>query len=260
MAMLSDSGRKRRAPPARVGASAAPLVAAPGAEAAFALAGENVTALAEGGLWIESARTLIVSDLHLEKGSSFAIRGQMIPPYDTRTTLKRVAAMMEARAPDIVVSLGDSFHDRGGPFRMAGDDRAHLRTLTDRADWVWIEGNHDPDIPAALGGRAMASLSLGALTLRHEPTSRTAGRPARGEIAGHLHPCARVAARGRSVRARCFATDGERLVMPALGAFAGGLNVCDVAFADVFDGAPTALMMARGKIHPAPPSRLLSDG
>ncbi|MBI1185724.1 MAG: ligase-associated DNA damage response endonuclease PdeM [Alphaproteobacteria bacterium] len=257
MALLSDSGRKKRPPAAQATApAAAPLAQAPGATIPFTLAGEDVAALADGGLWIESARTLVVSDLHLEKGSSFALRGQMIPPYDTRTALRRVAAMVERLAPDTVVSLGDSFHDRGGPFRMAGDDRAALRALTDRTDWVWIEGNHDPDIPAALGGRAMETLALGPLILRHEPTEG----PARGEIAGHLHPCARVAARGRSVRARCFATDGDRLVMPALGAYAGGLNVCDIAFAAVFHRPPTALLMARAQLHPAPPSRLLGDG
>jgi hypothetical protein len=256
MPLLSDSGRRKRARGAVAAGHATPLAGAPGAMIQFTLAGETVAALAGGGLFIESARTLVVSDLHLEKGSSFALAGQLIPPYDTRATLKRVAAMVDQLKPDTIVSLGDSFHDRGGPFRMAGEDRASLRALTERADWVWIEGNHDPDIPAALGGRAVETLALGPLLLRHEPTEG----PARGEIAGHLHPCARVAARGRSVRARCFATDGERLVMPALGAYAGGLNVCDPAFASVFGRTPTALLMARGKLHPAPAARLIGDG
>jgi DNA ligase-associated metallophosphoesterase len=221
----------------------------------FRIANVDLEAQPDGGLWIAQMRTLVVSDLHLEKGSSFAVRGQLIPPYDTRTTLKRLAALMTRLEPEIVVSLGDSFHDRGGPFRMSPADRNALHALAGRVDWVWIEGNHDPEIPAALGGRAMAELRLGPLTLRHEPACMRAD----GEIAGHLHPCARIAGRGRSVRARCFATDGLRLVMPAFGAYAGGLNVRDAAFAPIFPRTPTVLALSRGRIYPVSARRLLPD-
>lgn len=254
MPLLSDARRpssprlpRKRAPGA--------AIAFAGASVQMELAGVAVEAQPEGALWLGEMRALIVSDLHLEKGSSFAVRGQMIPPYDTRATLKRVEAVMARLNPDIVISLGDSFHDRGGPFRMAPADRTHLRTLVERVDWVWIEGNHDPEIPAALGGRSLDSLNLGALVLRHEPTE--AESP--GEIAGHLHPCAKVAARGRSVRARCFATDGKRLVMPAFGAYAGGLNLCDEAFAPIFPAGATALLLGRGRVYPASAARLIPD-
>lgn len=218
------------------------------------LGGQIVVALPEGALWIEAARALVVSDLHLEKGSSFARNGQMLPPYDTSATLSRVAAVMERTAPDIVVSLGDSFHDGGGPARMHAQDRDLLRALTERCDWVWIEGNHDSRCAETLGGVARETLMLGALTLRHAPRAN-----APGEIAGHLHPCARVSGRGRSVRRRCFAYDGERLVMPAFGAFAGGLNICDAAFAPLFPGGAMAFVLGKDRVHPAPWSRLLDD-
>jgi metallophosphoesterase superfamily enzyme len=55
-------------------------------------------------------------------------------------------------------------------------------------------------------------------------------------VSGHLHPSATVAGRGRWVRRRCFAGDGYRLVMPAFGAYAGGLSVFDAAFAGLFAG------------------------
>lgn len=219
----------------------------------FALAGEGVEALAEGALWIDSARALVVSDLHLEKGSSFAVRGRFLPPYDTRATLQRIALLIDALAPDIVVSLGDSFHDVRGPARMHDADAALLGALVRSADWVWIEGNHDPGLPAALGGRVLETMRIGALTLRHEPTG------ASGEVAGHLHPCAKIAGRGRTVRARCFATDGERLVMPAFGAYTGGLNVRDAAFAPVFPRGCTALMLGRARVYAAPVSRQSED-
>ncbi len=221
----------------------------------FTIAGIAAEALPEGALWIESEGTLVVSDLHLEKGSAFAARGQFLPPYDTRTTLKRLTVLIARLQPAIVVSLGDSFHDGGGPARMHEDDLAALRALVDVSDWVWIVGNHDPEIPAALGGRIHETLSLGALTLRHEPTANGAG-----EIAGHLHPCAKVASRGRAVRARCFATDGAQLVMPAFGAYTGGLNVRDDAFGEIFPRGCTALMLGRSRVYAAPPHRQVGDG
>jgi hypothetical protein len=217
------------------------------------LAGEAVEALAEGALWIASARALVVSDLHLEKGSSYAVRGRFLPPYDTRTTLARIAALMARLQPAMVVSLGDSFHDVRGPARMHDADAALLASLVRATDWIWIEGNHDPDLPAALGGSVREALDIGALTLRHEPTGAV------GEVAGHLHPCARVTGRGRSVRARCFATDGARMVMPAFGAYTGGLNVRDAAFAPVFPDGCSALMLGRTRVYAAPPGRLAED-
>lgn len=219
------------------------------------LGGQIVAAAPEGALWIESARALVFSDLHLEKGSSFARNGQMLPPYDTMATLARVAALMARHAPEIVISLGDSFHDGGGPARMGADDRALLQELIGRVDWIWIEGNHDSKSAETLGGAARETLHIGAIVLRHEPSAHAAP----GEIAGHLHPCARVSGRGRSVRRRCFAYDGERLVMPAFGAFTGGLNLCNEAFAPLFPHGAMALMLGKNRVHPAPWERLLGD-
>ncbi|MET0181260.1 MAG: ligase-associated DNA damage response endonuclease PdeM, partial [Caulobacterales bacterium] len=216
--MFMLSGPQRKAPSRRRADAPMPLVAVEGACASLKLAGVHVTALPCGGLWLAESRTLIVSDLHLEKASSFARRGQMLPPYDTRATLSRLEAAMKTQGAARVVSLGDSFHDVGGPDRMDDADRERLKSLVTAVEWVWIEGNHDPEIPDALGGVVTDEIVIDALTLRHAPKRNAAP----GEIAGHLHPCAKVFGRGRSVRARCFATDGARLVMPAYGAFTGG--------------------------------------
>lgn len=253
MPLLSKPAAKKTAVRARAVAHAP--VAIIGERVEARINGALVAALPDGALWIEDARTLVVSDLHLEKGSSFARNGQMLPPYDTRATLKRIAALVDALRPDTVVSLGDSFHDGGGPARMSKEDHAQLTALIRRCDWIWVEGNHDGQSPATLGGVVQATLSLGALTLRHEPSAK----PAPGEIAGHLHPCAKVVGRGRSVRRRCFATDGARLVMPAFGAYTGGLNVCDEAFAPIFPNGAMALVMSAGRVLPAPASRLAPD-
>lgn len=221
----------------------------------FVLAGEAVEALTEGALWLVDSRTLVVSDMHLEKGSAFARRGQLLPPYDTRATLRRLEALIVRLRPTTVIALGDSFHDGEAEHRMHEDDAALLRALVAQADWVWIEGNHDPAPSAALGGRVCGEIRLGNLVLRHEPQAGAVG-----EVAGHLHPCAKVSARGRAVRARCFAADASRLVMPAFGAYAGGLNVRNEAFAPLFPKGCTALMLGRARVYAAPASRQVGDG
>jgi DNA ligase-associated metallophosphoesterase len=230
-------------------------VALVGVNAEMRLAGHLLTALPEGALWVHGVDALIVSDVHLEKGSAFAARGRMLPPFDTRAALLRLAGLVASLQPRIVVSLGDSFHDVGGPARMNDEDRGMLNALTAQCDWVWILGNHDPEVPAELGGRMLDELRIGELSLRHEPRAGSD----EGEIAGHLHPCAKVSGRGTSVRRRCFAYDGARLVMPAFGAYAGGLNVRDRAFAPLFPAQLTALVLSHKRVLPAPSERLLAD-
>lgn len=211
------------------------LLRADAIEPTLEIAGTALVADPSGALYEPAAGALIVADLHFEKGSSFARRGQFLPPYDTATTLGRLARLVETFRPRAVIALGDSFHDAGGAARLAPADRAALAALQGGRDWIWISGNHDPEPPAGCGGEAADMVSLGGLTLRHEPSPG----PATGELAGHLHPVAKVALRGAGLRRRCFATDGARVVLPAFGAYAGGLNVRDAAFQTLF--APDAL-------------------
>jgi DNA ligase-associated metallophosphoesterase len=152
----------------------------------------------------------------------------LLPPYDTVATLGRLAAVVARHAPRMVVALGDSFHDRRAHGRLSAPDRDTIAGLQTARDWIWISGNHDPALPSTLGGVVAHEVEIGPIAFRHEPTG------ASGEIAGHLHPKARVSARGRSMERRCFACDGARAVMPAFGAFAGGLNIRDAAFAKIF--------------------------
>lgn len=199
-----------------------------------------------GALWIESARVLIAADLHLEKGSAYAARGQLLPPYDTTATLGRLEKEVAALKPDRLVLLGDSFHDGRWAARMAADDRARIDALAGAVQMVWITGNHDDEGLDGLPGVQHDTLAVERLILRHEPVAG----PAPGEVAGHLHPCAKVSAAGRAVRRRCFATDGERIILPAFGAYAGGLNLIDAAYAGLFARAPLACALGAGKVHP----------
>jgi uncharacterized protein len=192
------------------------------------VAGVSFVADLSGALFWEEQSLLVVSDLHLEKGSSFASRGVLLPPYDTAATLSRLAAVIARHDPKTVIALGDSFHDRNAHERLSAPDREAISALQARRDWIWISGNHDPALPSDLGGVVASEVAIGAIVFRHQPTG------AAGEIAGHLHPKARVATRARWLERRCFASDGERAILPAFGAYSGGLSIRDTAFAKIF--------------------------
>lgn len=197
-----------------------------------------------GSLLFEATRTVVVADLHFEKGSAYARRGQLLPPFDTRATLDRLEAELQAVQPRVLVFLGDSFHDGDGEARLHPADAARLAELAAGRTLVWIVGNHDRDGPRRLPGEVLAELQVEGVALRHEPTACLSP-----EVVGHLHPCARVSAQGRSVRRRCFVTDGSRMVLPAFGAFTGGLNVLDPAFHGLFGSVPWIGAIGRDKVH-----------
>jgi uncharacterized protein len=228
---------------------------APGITADIVVAGIALVADPAGILFWPEERLLVVSDLHLEKGSAFAARGVLLPPYDTAVTLERVTQLLDRYAVRIVVSLGDSFHDTGGPARLAPQHCAALFDLQRGRDWIWIAGNHDPE-PHGIGGAFARSLALGPLTFRHEPKRGASN----GEIAGHLHPSARIHQRGRTLSRQCFASDGKRLVMPAFGAYAGGLNIRHAEFIKVFGAlAFTAHLLGQRRIYSFAAARCLAD-
>jgi DNA ligase-associated metallophosphoesterase len=216
------------------------------ADAVIAVANIELAADCGGALYWPEQGLLVVADLHLEKGSSFARRGIFLPPYDTAATLARLAQLIAHYAPRCVIALGDNFHDGGGAGRLQDGDRDNIRALQRGRDWIWITGNHDPDPAEGIGGFFPASLVVGALSFRHEPTAKAED----GEIAGHLHPVARVTQRGRTVSRRCFATNGRQAVMPAFGAYTGGLNIRHHAFAEVFGSLSyTAHLLGDGRLY-----------
>jgi uncharacterized protein len=219
-----------------------------------AVAAVSLVADCSGALYWPEQGLLAVADLHLEKGSSFAARGQLLPPYDTAATLAQLGRVIAHYAPRTVIALGDSFHDDGGPARLSRDDRDNLHALQRGRDWIWLTGNHDPEPATNIGGSFRAALTLGALTFRHLPSGSD------GEVAGHLHPMARVSHRGRTVSRRCFAADKRRMVMPAFGAFTGGLNIREAAFCDLFGTlAFTVHMLGEDRLYSFIAKRCLPD-
>ena len=204
-----------------------------------------------GALFWPEQSLLMVADLHLEKGSARADRGHFLPPYDTAATLRRLASVITQFAPATVACLGDSFHDVRAEGRLSTDDAAAIQALAQGREWFWIGGNHDPSPPAHLGGVGTGSLVRGPLTLKHQAMGREAG-----EIAGHLHPKASVRLAGRRLTRRCFITDDLRLVLPAFGAYAGGLDVGDPAFGTIFPGPFRVYLLGQDRVHAFPSNRL----
>ena len=207
-----------------------------------------------GAMYVPEHDALLVADLHFEKGSSFARRGMMLPPYDTRETLAALSDAVFRFNPKTVIALGDSFHDIGGPDRLGDEERTALAEVQQGRDCIWVTGNHDRILPDSIGGQVVEEVRLGSLTLRHEPMASE-----QAEVAGHLHPVGKVVMRGRSTRRRCFLTDGHRCVMPALGAYAGGLNACDAAFKPLFANGFTAHLIGTERIFAIAKSMLCRD-
>ncbi|TBW37152.1 ligase-associated DNA damage response endonuclease PdeM [Siculibacillus lacustris] len=224
----------------------------------FEVCGAQLTALPSGAAWWAREATLIVADLHFEKGSAFARRGALLPPHDTLATLARLAADVARTTPARVISLGDAFHDGFGPERMGDEARAQLAALQAGRDWVWVAGNHDAELIGEVGGRWVDTLTLGPLTFRHEPAR---GRAGEGEIAGHLHPAARVRVAAGTVRRHCFVGDGRRAILPAYGAYAGGLDIASRAFAGLFAlDAVVVHLLGEGCVHRFPSGEVAGLG
>ena len=191
------------------------------AENAFTFHGDVFVALPEHALWWPRRKALVVADLHLEKASSYAERGQFLPPYDSLQALGELEALVQRLGAQEFWCLGDSFHDASAAARLHPDVRARLQRLSSRLFWVWVTGNHDPSIDAALGGVSMQEMMLDQFTLRHE-AHPTETRP---ELSGHFHPKLRIRVRGKLVSRRCFVAASHKLILPAFGALTGGLDV-----------------------------------
>jgi DNA ligase-associated metallophosphoesterase len=186
----------------------------------LSFAGQDFFATPEGALHWPAQQALLVADLHLEKASWFAKAGQFLPPYDSLATLQVLSQEIDRTAVKRLFCLGDSFHDRFGCDRLPSSARDLLASMTGRLDWVWIVGNHDIGFIDHCGGRIEEEWEVGGIILRHE-AEQDDPRP---EMSGHFHPKLRLSLRGRHVSRRCFVAGVSKLILPAYGAFTGGLD------------------------------------
>lgn len=191
----------------------------------FSFCGVELAALASGALYWPARSALLVADLHLEKASWYARGGQMLPPYDSLATLAELDALRLATGAREIWCLGDSFHDSQGCARLAGAAQAKLRALTAAVRWTWITGNHDAGLADHCGGTIMQEATIDGVILRHQADAFECSP----ELSGHFHPKIRLRHRGRQVARRCFVASGSKLILPAFGALAGGLDASDPA-------------------------------
>lgn len=197
-----------------------------------------------GALIWPAAATLVVSDLHLEKGSSFARKGMLLPPWDTHATLERLTLLLRRYRPRIVVALGDSFHDRHGAQRLPSAKQTQLNAMTDAHRFIWVQGNHDPTPPEGIGGEWVETFETNSLLFRHMAIEDAAP----GEISGHYHPKATTPARGGSITRACFIADARRIILPAFGSYTGGLDVRDPAITRLFPRGGRIFLLGKERL------------
>ena len=214
------------------------------AQPALRFAGQNFTVAGQKALFWPARAALIVADLHLEKASWFAGRGQMLPPYDSLATLQRLRVLIEETGARQIWCLGDNFHDDEGSARLEPAARALLAILTAAVDWNWITGNHDATLGGALGGAICENAELGGIILRH----RADPAETRPELSGHFHPKHRAQSRGRTVSRACFVMGKTRLILPAFGAYTGGMAADHPEIIAAVGPAAEALIPTRSRL------------
>lgn len=206
----------------------------------------GLTLLPSGAAWWPAEQTLVLADLHLEKGSSRAAQGLWLPPYDTAHTLARIQALIDTHQPAHVLCLGDAFEDRHAWHRMQEADRHTLATLARRAVWTWISGNHDPLSPDPSLGRFVPAVQKGGLTFSHQPASGDGPR-----VFAHFHPKTTVTLRGKRLSGPCFLAGERDLLLPAFGTYTGGLDRQDPAIQSVLRGPARTWLIHKDRLYPA---------
>lgn len=208
----------------------------------FSFSGEEFALASSNAIYWPRESALLVADLHLEKASFYAKHGQMLPPYDSRETLERVTHAIRQTGARRVYSLGDNFHDNAGASRLEPYAAGMLNALTKVVDWVWITGNHDSELSTAEGGTIASELDIAGVILRHE-AKKGETRP---ELSGHFHPRIQLAMKARRIRRPCavianLTSGANRMILPAFGAFTGGMNASDPVIRDALQPAKSIL-------------------
>ncbi len=197
-----------------------------------------------GAIFWPQQSILAVADLHFEKATHYAEKGQLLPPWDTGLTLDRLAPIIRRYAPKTLLALGDSFHDPRAAGRITQVDAKKLAQIAETIDLIWVLGNHDPTPPEGLPGRALDEYQREHITFRHHPVQGSGH-----EVFGHFHPRATIPARGGSLTRPCFMADNRRVLLPAFGAFTGGLDVRNHAIAGLFPRGARAFLLGKERLY-----------
>lgn len=219
---------------------------------AMGFGGEEFVLTTGRALYWPRERALLVADLHLEKASFFARHGQLLPPYDSRETLERVALAIRETGARRVYTLGDNFHDSAGPERLEPHAAGMLAALTRAVEWVWITGNHDAAMEAKAGGTLAEELEIAGVVLRH----RALAGETRPELSGHFHPRLHLTVHHKRIRRPCAVVSKGvgnhrgRMILPAFGALTGGMDAADPAILSAMQPANAidAVLPAGGRL------------
>ena len=215
----------------------------------FQFNGERMLADLSGALIWPEKSTVVVSDLHLAKGTSYANKGIFLPPYDSIETLSVLNSVLTHYSPNRVICLGDSFHDDAAAKRLRSEEKNIIRQFTRSYDWVWITGNHDPAPTTTLGGTIVSHIGISNLIFRHI----TIGEGAVGEISGHFHPKARFKIKGKTLSTRCFILDDtNKVILPAFGTYTGGLDISHPTIQALFSANYMVLLLGQRKVFTFP--------
>jgi DNA ligase-associated metallophosphoesterase len=209
----------------------------------FTFCGEHLLLDPAGALVWPRLSLLAIADLHLEKGSACARRGNLVPPWDSRDTLERFTALIQAYRPHTIVSVGDAFHDTEAAARLHAHEAQVLAGIASSGRLIWVCGNHDPAPQTGIRGECMDHLAIAPLLFRHQAQPIAAG-----EISGHFHPKARIATRAGDVVRPCFIAAADRIILPSFGAYTGGLDITSQAIAALFPEGAEAFLLGRTKL------------
>lgn len=206
-----------------------------------------------GALFWPARGLMVVADLHLEKGSHYARRQYFLPPYDSRETLGRLLDVQEAAGNYRILVLGDGFHDNDGFSRLGPEERELFATLQQR-DLLWVRGNHDRDLlPGSLAVSDFYEDS--GLVFRHEATL-----DGFNEISAHFHPKVEMGRTGNFMSFRCFVADERKLILPAFGAYTGGLSANNPAIRAHFPQGFSLYALGRKQVYRLYPTGEPSHG
>ena len=173
--------------------------------------------------WLEK-KIAIVSDLHLEKGSSFASSGQFVPPFDSEETLNKLINFLKIHEVKIIILLGDTFHDRGALNRMSSKVKSIFDSLVENYEIIFVLGNHENKMKSAFI-KFYERYIVDDIHFLHEAVLEK-----KHQISGHFHPVASLKINSKQITEKCLIHSENHIIMPAFGEFTGGLNINNPVF------------------------------
>ena len=217
--------------------------------------GRSLVADATGSIFWPAESTLIVADLRLSNCSYLHGDDVLLPPYDTASSFEKLEESLDRYEPERVIVLGDSFAGMKSN-GLSPHQRDWLQDMIEGRRWYWVTGEEKYELPGGIGGEAVPQLTVNGIKFRADAVQA----PVANEIAGGMHPVAQVSEYGHVTRGRCFVTNGQRLIMPAVGNYSAGANVLSSAF-DRFlgQGALFVWFLSQGRVYPVAPQQLIEE-